>query len=681
MEQNQKSENQILSKFYNSCQAFAGIAILWLILILLLSVIENIFNSITHGLESGFFEIMVWSSVLNVLYWLKLLFFLFIVFTAIYFFSAKFARFFFQAFIVFLFIIQLGLLLYFNTSLVPLGADLYSYSMEDINQTLGASGGVSFLSVSVFIILTIGVIAALHFLSRRIKLKRIPAITLPVLSAIYLLSGISEHNFKPDFQSEFENNLIENKSDYFLKSSYTFLFPEKIEIDIYDDSYIGDFADNEESNIEYEYVDEINYPFLHKDASQDVLSPFFNTGDSPPNIVMLIAEGLGRAFSNEGAYLGSFTPFLDSLSDQSLSWNNALSQGGRTFAVLPSILGSLPFAKSGFLELEKMPDQLSLLNLLKFNGYQTSFYYSGDASFDRMRQYLEANDVDEIRDEKTFPKGYLKLPKVNNFSWGYNDKELFRYYLASRPAIQNAKPQLNIILTVSTHNNFLINESDKYARVFEQHMNILKFNDSKKLLHRKNRIQYVSILYMDDAIRLFMNEYKKRADFANTIFIITGDHRMPEIPMSTKIDRYHVPMIVYSPLLKRTARFSSVSSHFDLPPTLLAFLKNNYKIKLPGINSWIGEGLDTSRNFRNLHRIPLIQNKTDIIDFVMGEYHLNGNDLFKLNPGMDEERLNDDARKNQLLNEFNLFKKRNAVITNGGKIIPDSLYKNYTLPK
>lgn len=186
---------------------------------------------------------------------------------------------------------------------------------------------------------------------------------------------------------------------------------------------------------------------------------------------------------------------------------------------------------------------------------------------------------------------------------------------------------------------------------------------------------------MDDAIRLFMNEYRKRADFANTIFIITGDHRMPEIPMSTKIDRYHVPMIVYSPLLKRTARFSSVSSHFDLPPTLLAFLKNNYKIKLPGINSWIGEGLDTSRNFRNLHRIPLIQNKTDIIDFVMGEYHLNGTDLFKLNTEMGEERLNDDARKNQLLNEFNLFKKRNAIIVNGGKIIPDSLYKSYTLPK
>ncbi len=681
MEENQNTKNRILSKLFSACQAFAGPALLWLFLILLLSVFENIFNSITHGLESGFLEILIWSFLLTVLYWLKLLLLLFILFITIYFMSEKFARFFLQTFIVLLFIFQLGLLLYFNTSLVPLGADLYSYSVKDIRQTLGASGGVSLLSVSVLIVLAIGVIAALHFLSNRIKLNRVPALLLPVLSAIYLLSGFAEHVIKPEFKSEFENNLVVNKSDYFFNSSYKYFSPEKFEIDIYDDSYIGTFDDNQDSNIEYDYVDEVNYPFLHKDVSQDVLSPFFRSADSPPNIVMVIAEGLGRAFSNEGAYLGSFTPFLDSLSEQGLSWSNLLSQGGRTFAVLPSILGSLPFAKSGFLELEKMPDQLSLLNLLKFNGYQTSFYYSGDASFDRMRQYLEANDIDEIRDEKTFPKGYIKLPEVNNFTWGYNDKELFRYYLDSRPIIQNAKPQFNIILTVSTHNNFLINESDKYTRVFEQHLSALKFSDSKKLLYRKNRIQFVSILYMDDAIRLFMNEYKKRSDFANTIFIITGDHRMPEIPMSTKIDRYHVPMIFYSPLLKRTARFSAVSSHFDLPPTLLAFLKNNYKIKLPGINSWIGEGLDTSRNFRNLHRIPLIQNKTDIIDFVMGEYHLNGNDLYRLNPGMGEERINDDAKKNQLLNEFNLFKKRNAVITNGGKIIPDSLYKNYTLPK
>jgi hypothetical protein len=65
MEENQKAENRILSKFYNSCQAFAGIAILWLIIILLLSVFESIFNNISHGLKSGFFEILAWSTLLK----------------------------------------------------------------------------------------------------------------------------------------------------------------------------------------------------------------------------------------------------------------------------------------------------------------------------------------------------------------------------------------------------------------------------------------------------------------------------------------------------------------------------------------------------------------------------------------------------------------------------------------
>lgn len=679
MEDNQRTKSKFLEKFYNASHAFSGLAILFLILILLLGIFENVFNSLTRGFESGFFQILVWSSLLNVLYWFKLLFLSFFVFTGIYFLSPRLSLTLYKVFIVFALVIQMLLLSFFNTSLVILGADLYSYSIEDILQTVGASGGINFLSIAAFLVLFSVIIAIIYFFSNTIKPNHYFSLSLPAISAIYILSGISGNEIKPDLKSEFENSAVLNKSDYFLRSSYLYFFPEKFEIDIYDDSYIGGFERSESNTIEFEYVDEVNYPFLHKDASRDVLSPFFKTGDAPPNIVIILAEGLGRSFSNDGAVLGSFTPFLDSLSSGSLTWNNTLSQGGRTFAVLPSILGSLPFANSGFLELKDMPDQLSLLNLLKFNGYHTSFYYGGDSNFDRMKQYLEENHVDEIKDETSFPKGYIKLPAHNDFTWGYNDKELFRHYLTSRTS--KNKPQLDIILTVSTHNHFLINEQDKYNRVFGQHLKKLKIEGSKLDFYEKNRVKFVSVLYMDDAMRYFFNQYKKRADYANTIFIITGDHRMPEIPMSTKIDRYHVPLIVYSPLLKRTADFSSISSHFDLPPTLLAFLKTNYKIKTPVLNSWIGEGLDTSRNFRNIHRIPLIQNKTDMIDFVMGEYHLNGNDLYKLNSEMDEERVNDDKIKRQLMNEFNAFKKRNAVIANGGKIIPDSIFRKYTLPK
>lgn len=518
MEDNRKQDNnKLLSKFYDAAHTFSGLSLLFLALIILFGVFENAFNAITRGFESGFLKVLLWSSFLNVLYWIKLLFISFAVFTGLYFLSPRFSIIVYKIFIVFSLVVQLFLLSFFNTSLVLLGADLYNYSLEDIMQTVGASGGINFLSVATFLLLVILILSALYFFSTKIRVNHFLSLALPALSAVYMLSGMSVNEIRPDLRSEFENSAIINKSDYFFRSSFAYLFPENYEIDIYDDSYIGSFEDGDANIVEYEYVDEVNYPFLHKDASRDVLSPFFQTGDSAPNIVILLVEGLGRAFSNEGAYLQSFTPFLDSLSTESLSWSNALSQGGRTFAVLPSILGSLPFAKSGFLELKNMPDQLSLLNLLKFNGYHTSFYYGGDSKFDRMKPYLEANHVDEIRDEFTFPKGYLKLPAQNNFTWGYNDKELFRYYLTANQSVTHTKPKLDILLTVSTHNPFLINESDKYNRIFDQYLKKLGIEGSKSDSYENNRVKFASMLYTDDAIRYFINEYKKRPDYGNTI--------------------------------------------------------------------------------------------------------------------------------------------------------------------
>ena len=41
-------------------------------------------------------------------------------------------------------------------------------------------------------------------------------------------------------------------------------------------------------------------------------------------------------------------------------------------------------------------------------------------------------------------------------------------------------------------------------------------------------------------------------EYENTIFIITGDHSMPELGLwqISEIERYHVPLIIFSPLLK-----------------------------------------------------------------------------------------------------------------------------------
>jgi phosphoglycerol transferase MdoB-like AlkP superfamily enzyme len=475
---------------------------------------------------------------------------------------------------------------------------------------------------------------------------------------------------------EYSNNLALNKSYFFFQSSYEHFFPSDESDDIYSGDYVYNLGDS--SITRFRYIDQENYPFLHTTDSTDVLSPYFSKDNTPPNIVILLVEGLGRAFSNKGAYLGSFTPFIDSLSDHSLYWENFLSEGGRTFAVLPSLLSSAPFGKNGFGELgDAMPKHLSILNVLKKNGYNTSFYYGGDAKFDNMDPFLQKNAIDAINDEKTYPAGYTKMPaSASGFSWGYGDKELFRrYFETKQPAGQ---PYASVVLTVSTHNPFLINEQSRYLQSVEERMSVLQFDETKKQQYRNYKMQYASILYMNDAVQEFISQYKKRPDFKNTVFIITGDHRMPEIPMITKIDRYHVPMLIYSPLLKRTAKFSSVSTHFDIAPSLLAWLKNGYGFQVPDTVSWMGSGLDTSRQFRNIHSYPIMQTKNDLVDFVAGGYLLNGGNLYKLDAKMGLDPVVDKDKERQMKSLFKRFKARNNAFTKNPQLVPGSILQKYT---
>ena len=668
----------MIDRFKSATLVFIQLALVLLAALFLIRIFEILLNGFTHEFPQKGASFVFWALLGDVVFWFKGLFLEYIFFVLLAQSSLKLSKVLFKIFIILMIIIQIGLVQYFNTSLVPLGADLYGYSIADIKQTVGASSGLGIQLVVSFILLVALVLVALKFLPGKIQLPFWAAVIFPGLSLFFLVTGVLQLMRGRPFQSDFDNNLVLNKTDYFFVSSYLHFYPPDEESDIYADAYIGDYGDTKTVGTSFKYTGGSEFPFLHEVSDQDVLSSFFNLSPSRPNIVIILVEGLGRAFTNEGAYLGNFTPFLDSLSGKSLYWKNFLSEGGRTFAVLPSLMASLPFSKNGFLELgDKMPPHASLYSLLKFNGYTTSFYYGGDAGFDNMSLFLKKNHVDELRDIQSFPGGYVKLPAVNGFTWGYNDKELFRYYLATRADSESKSPELNVILTVASHNPFLVNDQPEYVSKFEQRMDELGFENPKKDTYRNYKLQYSSIMYTDDALRSFFQECKKRKDFANTIFVITGDHRMPEIPMSSKIDRYHVPLIIYSPLLKRNAQFASVSTHFDIVPSLLSFLKASYKLKVPDQASWMGEGLDTARNFRNVHQYPLIQTKTDIIDFIMGEYHLNGSSLYKMGPDLQEESVEDQPIYKRLKNAFDHFKRRNAGIGNRAGILPDSVLNKY----
>jgi len=665
-------------RLVHATRTFASFSLIWLVLMLVFSLAELTLNHFTNGLPSGFMNLLLWSGYLDLLFWLKWVLIIYIIYVPFFLLSPRLTKITFQVLMVLFFIIQIVLLNYFNAALVMLGADLFGYSLEDIKQTVGSSGGLNATSILIFIFLISIVLVSTHFFTKKVRPAFYLALGLPILSLLFMSFSGYKAFAKVNLESAYANSLVANKSDHFYSSAYSYYNPVIFETDIYADNYLGDFLGNIGEGIAFNFIDEENYPFLHEEVTNDVLTPFFTPKEKAPNIVIILVEGLGRAFTNEGAYLGNFTPFLSDLAEDGMYWKNFLSQGGRTFAVLPSLLGSLPFAENGFLGMgDNMPKHLSLLNTLKFNGYNTSFYYAGDAEFDNMALYLNANKIDELNDKKTFPSGYKKLPENNGFSWGYNDNELYRYFLNSRNEIEE-KPQLSVLLTVTTHSPFIIDETAKYNAKFEERMDYLKFNESEKESHRNYIKQYSTILYADDALKNFFSEYKKREDYDNTIFLITGDHRIPEIPMSTKIDRYHVPLIIYSPLLKRTAEIESISTHLNITPSILAYLKSNHNIKLPKYTSWVGQGLDTTRSFQNVHYLPLMQTKTNLDDFIMGEYHLNGTNLFKLNSKLGENLVEDETEKNRLLGAFEQYKQRNSQIITGKQIIPDSIFSNYT---
>jgi len=56
---------------------------------------------------------------------------------------------------------------------------------------------------------------------------------------------------------------------------------------------------------------------------------------------------------------------------------------------------------------------------------------------------------------------------------------------------------------------------------------------------------------------------------------------------------------------------------------------------------------------------------------------LNGNQLYKLYPNLNEEAITDEEKKEELLTAFSEFKKRNQQIANGSPLVPDSLITRY----
>ncbi|MBN2523290.1 MAG: sulfatase-like hydrolase/transferase [Bacteroidales bacterium] len=568
---------------------------------------------------------------------------------------------------IFLGLFHLIILNYFKYQLVPLDIFLFQYSLKEILFTITTSDtGYSLLIGSIFFLL-VGIYLAYKWISKRQFSQKLIFRSL-IVYALMLIVTIILFSFRLLPGDKFSKN----KSIYFYFRTFRHVIHSFGDISYYSTE------DSEKYQSLFEIKDPVDpaYPLLHTFEPTDPLGSYFKLEDTiPPNLVILIVEGLNDDFLY--TYKGlDLMPFLAGIKDQGLYWEKCFALGERSFAAVPSIIGGLPHGIKGFTLLNQLPYHQTLVSVLKSTGYYTSFFYGQGSWFHSKDRFFKYNNIDLIFDKDRFSSEYKKVIAGNDkFFWGYNDQDLFNQSLEVMDTLPQ-KPRLDIYFTGSTHSPFAIADKAHYTRLTNDlARKIASADDRNFFSYYQDYI--MSIIFLDDALKDFFEKYKTRNEYSNTVFIITGDHPMTELPRTNALKKYHVPLIIYSPMLVQSGAFSEVVCQLDIYETILGFLSSNYPVKVPPVSASLGDQLSVSdRQDRKF--IAFMNDNREIVDIYSDGYFFSeGKVLYQVENDLTLRRIFDRGILKQFVEKSELFQKVNYYVCMYNKIIPDSLYFNY----
>lgn len=581
--------------------------------------------------------------------------------------SAKISRIVFYILNSVYILITLLLIEYLKYTFIPLDHAVFAYPLNELIYIAKESVDITYWHfIRIIGITSLGVILTVIFI-QKLKTKLLPFISLAfILSGIFLTKNLNPP--RRNFTSETAFNLTINKFSFFSKSCVNYLAGDQSITSLEFQNIASEFHSYHQDST----YDNLNYPLEHTPNTTDNLSRYFNLNEEPPNLVFIIMESLSSAFCGSNAYMGNFTPFLDSLITQSLYWENFLSTSERTFNAIPSIFGSLPYGEKGFMVLvgdDFAVNHTTLIKWLNKNDYYTNFFYGGWTGFDNMEKFMKYQNIDFILEE--FGDNYSKIDKdKNGVTWGYPDDQMFQRSIEVLDSA-NKNPRLDIYLTLSLHHPFKPPNRTYYHQKFLHILKTLNLSEEQKQEAINHSDVFSTILYTDEAFEFLITEYKKRKGYQNTIFIITGDHRMSTQNKRSVLDIYHVPLIIFSPMLKTPEKFSSISSHLNIAPTFYPFLANNFGFEMPNKVHWLGNQIDFSKQFNSKQILPLMRTNREITDYLSGKYVISNDQLFEITEKLELKPFNNKILLDSLKKARANFFQLNKYITENNLILSD----------
>ncbi len=296
-------------------------------------------------------------------------------------------------------------------------------------------------------------------------------------------------------------------------------------------------------------------------STSNIERAIVNSGDeNKMNVVMISIESFSADFMGTFGNTQGITPFLDSLTNHSLLFTRLYATGTRTVRGLEAL--SLCIPPTPGQSIVRRPNNENLFSLgqvFKDKGYESKYIYGGYGYFDNMG-YFFSNNGYEVDDRSKIADEDIDYENI----WGVADENLFT--LAEKEidnTWQKGKPVFAHIMTTSNHRPFTYPE----GRI-----------DIPSHTNREGAVKYT-----DYAIRKFINECKSKPWFDNTLFIITSDHcassaGKTELP----VNKYHIPMLIYSPKNIAAGKMERLMSQIDLGPTVLGMLNFSYTSKFFG---------------------------------------------------------------------------------------------------
>lgn len=342
------------------------------------------------------------------------------------------------------------------------------------------------------------------------------------------------------------------------------------------------------------------------------------------NVVVLIMESFGDEYLKAG-----YLPFLDSLKDESLYFNNAYANGKRSVDAVPAIFASIPdLSLKSYIYSKYAGNNInSLPRSLGKKGYNTSFYHggrNGTMSFDKFTSIAGFEEY----------YGLDEYPNVEDYdgTWGvYDEPFLLNYVNELTRKSKGEEPFFSSLFTLSSHHPFVVPK--KYKD---------KFSGGTHPIHE-------TLQYADYSLKRFFEEARKQLWFKNTLFVITADHT--SIPQRylyfTDLGKYKVPLLFYDPSNKELKGVSEgVAQHIDIYPSVLSYIGVQDTIKTFG-NDLFSE-LKSERGVLNRSN-GIFCYYTDSVFAKASMSGLEG--VFSVEDTLMRNKIDDEELNNRLLNE------------------------------